>query len=317
MSELSEQEQQYFQTGGNVELPEEATSSTQAAADPPPTPPTPPTHTAAPEVATSATSDPAKPAEPAKPFVDPPEVQVEKNTNALKEAREQNRQLRAQLAQLSQAQQQAARQFQEMQQRLNPGQQPPSFEENPAQHLQVSQQTLDRRLQQIEQQNQHAAQMQQFTRWYQGQAAQFSAQNPDFYDAYGFYQKGRAEQLMNQGLTEDQAVARIQYEEMQLAGTAAQMGQNPSALIYQLAHSRGYQKPTGNLTSGQNTSTVAQPSKLETVKAGLDASKPMANVGGGGQVENLTWDWVAHSSDDEFLANWNKMEKEANRSARH
>jgi predicted RNase H-like nuclease (RuvC/YqgF family) len=284
MSELSEQEQQYFQTGGNVELPEEATSSTQAAADPPPTPPTPPTHTAAPEVATSATSDPAKPAEPAKPFVDPPEVQVEKNTNALKEAREQNRQLRAQLAQLSQAQQQAARQFQEMQQRLNPGQQPPSFEENPAQHLQVSQQTLDRRLQQIEQQNQHAAQMQQ---------------------------------LMNQGLTEDQAVARIQYEEMQLAGTAAQMGQNPSALIYQLAHSRGYQKPTGNLTSGQNTSTVAQPSKLETVKAGLDASKPMANVGGGGQVENLTWDWVAHSSDDEFLANWNKMEKEANRSARH
>ena len=284
MSELTEQEQQFFETGGNVEITE-----------------IPPAAPEKPEIKEEA-KEQAKP-EVAEVKTEAPPKMVDKR--ALDEARANNREMRSKFQQLEAQHQEAMRKLAEFQQRLDPTQQKPAFEDNPAEHLRLEVTETKKQLQDFKAKQDTEAKLGQFQQWYHGQAQSFAAQQKDFFDAYATYNRARVDQLVNQGLTDEQATARLRYEEMQLASTAAQLGQNPAQLLYQLAQSRGY-KPA-ELPTAQNQSTV--PNKIEQIKKGMEASKPLSSIGGGGQVENLTWEYVASAPDDEFLALWNKMEK--------
>ena len=295
MSELSEEEQKYFESGGNAEITESETESS------------------APEEEAKAEEQVEEQAEeqveatteeeaPAK--VVPPKM-VDKR--ALDEARAHNREMRAKFAQLEASHKEAMARLQEFQQRLDPGAQKPAFEDNPAEHLRLEVTETKKQLQEFRSKQETEAQMNQFTQWYQGQAQAFASQQNDFFDAYAAYNKTRFDQLVNQGLAEDQAKQRLRYEEMQLASTAVQLGQNPAQLLYQLAQSRGYRP--AQLQAEKNQGTVSAPAKIEQIRRGQEASKPLSSIGGGGQVENLTWDYVASAPDDEFLAMWSKMEK--------
>lgn len=290
MTELTEQEQKYFETGGNVEITEAPETPNETPA------PEPEKQEAAPEVKPEAKEEPKAEA--------PPKM-VDKR--ALDEARIHNREMRAKYAQLEAAHKEAMGKLAEFQQRLDPGAQKPAFEDNPAEHLRVEVTETKKQLEDFKAKQDTEAKLAQFNQWYHGQAQSFASQQKDFFDAYATYNRARVEQLVNQGLTDDQATARLRYEEMQLASTAAQLGQNPAQLIYQLAQSRGY-KPA-ELPSAQNPSTVSAPNKIEQIKKGMEASKPLSSIGGGGQVDNLTWEYVASAPDDEFPALWDKMMK--------
>lgn len=292
MSEqLTAQEQAYFQSQGQAEIPAEPT---EARAPIPEEPEKPQQDTS------TLTVQPGQgevtPSEPK----DTPETVQQKLNAALRETRSQNRELRNKLAELERAQNEHMQRMLQAQQKLGITEAPPAFEENAAEYLKAEVTQTKAQLEALQQREAMQAQLGQFKTWYAAQAQQFSAQQPDFANAYATYNKGRVEQLMDLGLTEAKAVERLQAEEMQLASTAAQTGLNPAQMLYQIALARGY-KP--------ETKPVQPSPSLDTIRKGMEASKPLSAVGGGGKTENLTWEAIAEMPDSEFLSAWNNMMK--------
>lgn len=304
-TELDDAEQQYFKNGGEGEIPADTPSEAVPA----------PVETPAAEVVPEVKAEPAKPAEtPQEPAKDTPEEIQRKLNAALSEARANNRQLRESKAQADVRYEEQARQLQVLLARLNPEQQkPPAFEENPAEHLKAEVEMLKQARTQTEQQQADSAKAAQFSNWYKAQAQTYAQTQPDFFAAYGAYNKARSEELQNAGLTPAAAAERLIAEEVQLASAAGQSGINPAQLVYQAALLKGYtpvSRQTHNPQAGASN-------LIQNVKAGMAASTPLSSVGGGGQTENLSWEWVASVPDDEFLAAFAKMEKADAKLARH
>lgn len=287
---LTDDEKAYFDSGGE-KVPEQ------------------PAPEATPEPAPEAAPIEVAPGQPeAKPSgpdpehkSDAPEVALEKVNKALRESRNANRELKARLQQIEQQQADVVRRMQETQAKLTPEQQV-TMETDPAGYLKQEVETLKQERAAQQQTEQQRQQIAQFTQWYAGQAQQFKAQQPDFDQAYAHYNQARVEQLQEAGLTQQQAAARLQFEEMQIASTAAQSGMNPAQVIYQLSHARGY-KPSPKPQDSAD--------KLKQIKTGVESSRPLSSVGGGGQTVNLTWESVANMpSGPEFQKYWNQMMKQ-------
>lgn len=69
----------------------------------------------------------------------------------------------------------------------------------------------------------------------------FKAQTPDYDAARLFYWNQRGPELMALGYSQDEAVAAIEQDEMQIANIALQRRQSPAATLYNIAKARGYQ----------------------------------------------------------------------------
>jgi hypothetical protein len=277
MSELTQQEQAFFETQGETapEAPEAETPVVEA--------------TEAAETQPEATEA----AEPVKPKLVPLE--------ALHEARAQAKELKSQLARLNQERQEFAQWRAQIESRLNPQQQAqvPAFEENPAENLRHEVTTAKEELAAIKKQSEDSARQAQFTNWYQSQAAAFLQQQPDFMDTYSAFIKSRKAELADAGLTPQQIDAKVEQEEQLLALTAAQMGVNPAQMVYQTAIAKGI-KPKAKAPAENTTQ------KLQNVADGIKSSKSLSQVPGR-PVPAMTAEYVANMSDADFkkfAANW-------------
>jgi len=287
-NELSTEEQKYFDSGGEAEpevqeAPQEAEPTPAEAAD-----------SEAPVSEPEPVQEPENKAEPEERTEERKMVDI----RALHEERANTRELKARLAQMEREHREAMQRLQSFEKQINPQQQPPQFEENPAEYLRGEVETVKKSLEQTRQQEQQTRQVEAFKSWYAAQAAEFSQKQPDFNEAYETLVRARHEELANAGLTRDQAVQRFWAEEAELARSAGQTGINPAQLIYQAAVAKGY-KP-----KQQNTNAPI-PKKLENVARGMESARP--NVGGAGKLENLTPEWLEQSSDAEFLAKWDEV----------
>jgi hypothetical protein len=187
MSELTQQEQAFFESGGETS-PEAAPTEAQ------------------PEVSTT----PA--AEPAGGTVETTQEKSESRTvplAVLMEERANAKALKNQLAQLQQQQSVWEARFAEMNNRLNPRQEAPSFDDNPAEHLRSEVVQTKAELQEIKRKQEEARQDQQFALWYQAQAAQFSQSTPDFMPTYNAFMAGRGSELIESGMAPDQVIEKI------------------------------------------------------------------------------------------------------------
>ena len=277
MSELTQQEQAFFETQGETapETPEAETPVIEA--------------TEAAETQPEATEA----AEPVKPKLVPLE--------ALHEARAQAKELKSQLARLNQERQEFAQWRAQIESRLNPQQQAqvPAFEENPAENLRHEVTTAKEELAAIKRQSEDSARQAQFANWYQTQAAAFSQSQPDFMETYSAFIEARQTELADAGMTPQQIVAKVQQEEQLLALTAAQMGVNPAQMVYQTAIAKGI-KPKAK-PSAENATQ-----KLQNVADGIKSSKSLSQVPGR-PVPAMTAEYVANMSDADFkkfAANW-------------
>jgi hypothetical protein len=276
--ELSTQEQQFFETGGETAL--EAPAETPPAA--PETPPAEPaTH--------AATETPVEtPAAPEKPKVVPLE--------ALHEARSINKDLREQVRLLNESKVAMEKRFGELMERLTPPKQAqaPAFEENPAEHLRTKVETLEQAQAKLTESQQQQAREAEFATWYRGQANAFAASTPDFTQAYESFISARAQEMLNGGMSPQEITAKVRQEERAIAVTAAQVGLNPAQMIYQAALAKGY-KPQ------QKTEQPKIPAgdKLQKIAEGIKSGPSLSNVPGR-PTENLTLESIANMPDSEF-----------------
>lgn len=270
IASVTPEETKYFESGG--EAPLEAVETPAAEVE-----------TSAPEL-TPEGAEPPK--EPEKPKVVPLE--------ALHEARSINKELREQMRQLAEQKAAMEKRFAEFMERANPKQEPPAFEENPAEHLKSELTQTKQQLEQLTAAQRQAQLEAQFQNWYQAQARQFEATTPDFMDAYNSFLGTRQQELLNSGMSDAQIAAQLKQEEITLAISAAKVGLNPAQMIYQAAMAKGYKK-----AAAANPPQETAPNKLDAVAKGIQSSKSLSQVAGKAP-ENLTLEYLANMPDHEF-----------------
>lgn len=164
--------------------------------------------------------------------------------------------------------------------------QPPTFEENPAEHLR--------------QQQAEAAQLQSIAGAVQRHEAQMLAEKPDYHAAVEFMRQQRAREFEAMGASPESAMQQANREMVEGALINARDGKNPAAVAYRMAELRGY-RPAA-VANGAET--------LQNQQRGLAAAK---TIGSGGRTEGKpSVQALLDMSDEEFAAatagnKWAKM----------
>lgn len=200
--------------------------------------------------------------------------------------------------------------MQQLQQPAQPQQQPaapPSIEEDPIGALQHTQ----RQLAELNNTIQSQLQAQQFQHAYVSAANAFSAQNPDFRDAYNFAIERSAAEYRVMGMNDQQIAQQLRADEMAMVQKSLQAGRNPAELIYNLAKAKGYEKKAAAPQQQQ-----AQPLTPATqLAAKAAAANPIAS-GGMAPSADLSAAAVAamNPRDPQFSKAWDKLNGIASKS---
>lgn len=212
---------------------------------------------------------------------------------ALKESRYHNRQLKAELKKMQEQYEKSVQQQQEFYKRFEP--QPPEFEKDPGGHLLTKQQQLEKRLSemqahQAEQQKagKQQAEHQEFMQRYRLAATEYSAERPDFKEAYQHLIKARVAELEAAGYPEERIAAMVQNDELSIVRDSFEDDINPASRLYALAVARGYK-------AGK---VAEETKKLEVLQKGISSGKTLSK--GGASNKGLTMETLANMSDEEF-----------------
>jgi len=241
-----------------------------------------------------------------------PEQKSEKTVPlaALHESRALLRQAREEAARERQERDALMRRFEERVEALQrAGQpQPPSFEENPAEHLRHQIQQVGQSTQATQEQIRHWQEQQQAAQFEQqltsrivGDEQTFAAEKPDYYQAVNHVRAQRVTELQILGLDETEAAQQANRELKEAAFFHAHKGRSPAQVAYQLALAKGF-KAGAQQPSAQE--------KFSTMQRGQAAAK---TIGGGGAAKGeLSAQALLAMSDDEFAeatkdGKWQKM----------
>lgn len=211
----------------------------------------------------------------------------------------------------------------------------PDVNTDPVAHFQHELRQRDEKIAQFEnwqrQQQAQAQQQQQIShiRQYATQAeTDFSRDTPDYTEAATYVQMVRNAQLEAIGITDQgQRAQQLAMEALNLAAGAQQRGQNPAAIIYQMAKASGWKAKAAEVpvapapvVTTPVTTPVPAPSpavpadgakKLATVAKGQAANASLSQLNGGAQTETSV-ESLLKMSDEEFSAatkgdNWRKL----------
>ena len=271
-----------------------------AAAEPAPEPVQAPEEAPAPEPVVAA--EPAGEAPQAQETA-PEEADRRVPLKALQEERQKRAQYEQQLAeyQRREAEWQAwAAQQQQAQQQEIPAE--PDPETDPIGALKRA----NERLEQIQQETQQRAYVEQISNVAYQAATQYQQQVPDYQDAYRYALNSRAQELMALGTPQHVIPDILQREELSLIDTSLRNRKNPAEAIYQFAKARGFQgKPAAAAPAPAPAPAAAPDPVLQETKRAVAAS---ASAGGApaskGQVTPAD---LANLNGAAFDAAWNKM----------
>lgn len=187
--------------------------------------------------------------------------------------------------------------FQEVVNNLKPKEETkvPAFEENPAEHLRLQQEHINKSVaeqQQFIQQQRQAAEHHQRTQAmlnvYSAKAAEYQQSNKEFPDAYKFLLESRKNEYLAVGYSLDQVNLMIEQDELAIVHKAFEDEVNPAERIFNIAKARGYQ-----------AKKVTPQQKIESIDKGVKASKTLSSVSGA-SPKGLTLEAIAEMSDEEF-----------------
>lgn len=168
--------------------------------------------------------------------------------------------------------------------------------------------------QQFRQQQNFSQQTQQVTmlaNTYKAAASQFTAQTPDFLDAYNdLYTKLDKEMEMAGVADPNQRRNQLMNSELQFVATQLRMGKNPAQAVYEMARLRGY-SPKAAQEQAQQTGTVELQQKRQA------AMSPLSGAGGK-PPSNTTLKDLVNLPPDEFAAKtkgkeWEKLFRSGSR----
>lgn len=194
----------------------------------------------------------------------------------------------------------------------------PDVNTDPVAHFEAQLAARDRHIAQIEgyqRQQQQQAQQQQQINFIRQSATQseveFAKETPDYQEAATYVQMIRNAQLEAIGLVDPAARAQqLAMEALNLAANAQQRGQNPAALIYNMAKASGWKgkaaEPQPIATNGAATpqaaaaaAPAAAAKKLETVARGQVANASLSQLNGGAATETSV-ETLLKMSDEDF-----------------
>lgn len=137
---------------------------------------------------------------------------------------------------------------------------------------------------------------------YRMDAAQFAAKNADFKAAYDYMLNSRAAELMAIGYDDPaQLHAALQADEMAIAKVAFGNKKSAAEIIYNLAKQRGYAKPEPVkevVAEVKTTPTVTE--KIDAINKGQAANKSLSNTGGSAGDGDVTGEMLLKMPMDEF-----------------
>jgi hypothetical protein len=154
---------------------------------------------------------------------------------------------------------------------------------------------LQRRLQAEDDQKRANGERNNLVSAYRMDAAQFEAKTPDFKAAYNHLLNSRATELTAMGYDDPaQLHQALTNDEMAIAQMALGNRKSAAEIIYNLAQQRGYRK------AGPGTGKGAD--KIETINRGQQANKSLANAGGSSGDGDMTGEMLLKMPMDEFEA---------------
>ena len=170
--------------------------------------------------------------------------------------------------------------------------------------------------QQRQAQNQH----EQLIRTAAADVQQFKTTQPDYDAARNFYWNQRGPELMALGYSQEQAVALIEQDELNIAHTALTRQQSPAQTLYAIAKARGYQagvettpKPAANGADRERDADgkfKAAAAAMDKRNATKEAAKSLGGSGGPGDAAALTAQDIVNMDETEFRAFKRKWDKE-------
>jgi hypothetical protein len=177
----------------------------------------------------------------------------------------------------------------------------PDPETDPIGALKYTRQKLDEMRQQSEQQ----AYIQQLNQIASRAEAEFSQTTPDYIPARNFLRQGRIKELQMFGVPGEQIPVIIANEERQLVQAALQQRRNPAEVVYEIAKARGH----GVQAAPPPVVAAPDPVAKTELQAAKQAVAPSVSSGGKPPKGELTPEALLNLNGAAFDAAWNKMFK--------
>ncbi len=161
------------------------------------------------------------------------------------------------------------------------------------------------------QQTAQAANFQQFQQQVMALRDQFVTTTPDFPQAYDHMRAARIADLRLYGLPDRDIPAALLQEELRISQQAIQTGQNPAAVVYEMAKRHGY-TPTAGTPPGTPPVIPAKGATIEEIQRAQAASRTLAASPPAG-TEEVTLDGLRAMPDkdmNQLVQNgdsWNKF----------
>lgn len=292
---MTEAENQFFESGGETELPELETNETETQEE---------------EVKSEEVSAEVK--EEPKDTQEQNQAQQEKVVPlaALHEERARRREMKQQMEAME------ARLQQILSKMDSKNEQPaPDFEEAPLDALKHQTELIQKQLQQQNEaltQQQQAKQAEEYQNrlieHYRTDAARFTQNNPDFMEAYSYMYNSRVNELQAYGYPQEQIAQIMKNEELSLVHQATQNEMSPAEVIYNVARARGYTAKQAQeiAKSAESTQKSEVENKFDMVAKGQEASKSLSNSGGKSE-KDISLEALAEMDDEEFDKAWDKL----------
>jgi hypothetical protein len=154
--------------------------------------------------------------------------------------------------------------------------------------------------QQTEQQRQHERVEREVTTRYAQDAQRFSAETPDFKEAYQFLGAQRAQELFiasGKRATAEQIRDQLHREERSLAFQAMRSGMSPAEAVYEMAKARGYQARQAQAAEEQAEESIDRTARAQNANRSLSSA-----AGGGSAGGPMTMDKFLSMSDAQARA---------------
>jgi hypothetical protein len=310
MEGLNEQEQKFFESGGESEVVDDTVTD---------------------EVKTETITEAPKPevvAEKKKPS----KFEFSESTNnvvddlgqkyvplpAVQREREENKKLRAKLEELENNWKGGEQKLNQLLAKIEAKEKPlPDPKEDPLGHLQHKNQELEKKLQALEEghgeikkEKEETSKYQQFSNTVQSAEKAFATANPDYAEAVTVVQEMWKAELEIAGVPENFIDTMLARKGAQFSHAALQKEQNPAEAVYKLAQRYGYKKAQKEAPKEESKDK----DKLKTIAQGQEAEKSLTSGKG---PTDMSLEALKDMSDEEmesFIAdpkNWKKLSKAA------
>lgn len=178
---------------------------------------------------------------------------------------------------------------------------PPDPKADPIGAIEWQQRQIELQRQAYEQQQatqRERAIISQIDNGYRQAFTEFSSEKPDAPSAYQHFTNALGKYFENLGVPEAQIDALVVQEERKLAYQAAQRGQNPAEIVYNLAMQFGYQPKAAD--AGAQEAVEKAEKDIDRRQKAAAASKSLSSAGGSRGGRNPSMAELASMTDEEF-----------------